>query len=214
MENLEIYENVRTVPDNAQREIQGGKLKGKTDINPMWRIKTLTEKFGICGFGWKTRIINKWIETGSNGENAAFVEIELYVKIDGQWSDPIIGIGGSMLVNTERGNLATNDECFKMAYTDAISVACKALGFGADIYWSQDTTKYDGKSEEPITPEPIKCDKCGKIIKGYRKKDGTEIGAEEAKEKCGGLCAECYLEKNAKEKAEKANKTQIEEVEV
>lgn len=68
--------------------------------------------------------------------------------------------------------------------------------------------------EEQNNTITVICDKCGKVIKGYRKKDGTEIGAEEAKEKCGGLCAECYLEKNVKEKAEKANKTQIVEVEV
>ena len=31
-----------------------------------------------------------------------------------------------------------------MAYTDAISVACKALGFGANIYWKKkNETKYD-----------------------------------------------------------------------
>lgn len=29
-----------------------------------------------------------------------------------------------------------------MATTDAISVACKQLGIGADIYWDKDKTKY------------------------------------------------------------------------
>ena len=61
-ENLSIYNKVRVVPDSAKREIQGGKLKGFTDINPMWRIKTLTEVFGVCGFGWKVNIIEKWLE--------------------------------------------------------------------------------------------------------------------------------------------------------
>ena len=36
MGNLEIYDKVRVVPENAQKAIQGGRLKGKTDINPMW----------------------------------------------------------------------------------------------------------------------------------------------------------------------------------
>ena len=35
-----------------------------------------------------------------------------------------------------------NDEAFKMAETDALSVACKKLGIGADIYWAGDNTKY------------------------------------------------------------------------
>ena len=53
MENLTIYNAVRSVPDIAKRQIGAGRLKGKTDINPMWRLKTLTEQFGPCGFGWK-----------------------------------------------------------------------------------------------------------------------------------------------------------------
>jgi len=33
MENLYIYNVVREVPQDAKREIQAGRLKGKTDIN-------------------------------------------------------------------------------------------------------------------------------------------------------------------------------------
>ena len=46
MENLKIYNQVRAVPTEAQREIKGGRLAGYTDINPMWRIKKLTELYG------------------------------------------------------------------------------------------------------------------------------------------------------------------------
>jgi hypothetical protein len=45
MENLTIYNAVRKVPSEAQRTIPFGPMKGKTDINPMWRIKALTEQF-------------------------------------------------------------------------------------------------------------------------------------------------------------------------
>ena len=51
--NLELYKAFRSVPENAQRAITGGRLKGKTEINPMGRIKALTEVFGPCGIGWK-----------------------------------------------------------------------------------------------------------------------------------------------------------------
>lgn len=47
-----------------------------------------------------------------------------------------------MLVAAETKGLYTNDEAFKMAYTDAVSVACKQLGIGADVYWSRGETKY------------------------------------------------------------------------
>jgi hypothetical protein len=46
MENLYIYNKVAEVPKNAQKLIGAGRLKGMTDINPMWRIKALTEQFG------------------------------------------------------------------------------------------------------------------------------------------------------------------------
>ena len=53
MEKLEIYNRCREVPKEAQKAIAAGRLKGKTDINPMWRIKKLTELFGPAGTGWK-----------------------------------------------------------------------------------------------------------------------------------------------------------------
>lgn len=152
MENLEIYEKVREVPDKAKKKIEGGRLKGMTDINPMWRIKTLTEQFGVCGIGWKSEIVRTWLENGVNNEVVASVEIKLYVKVDGVWSDGIPGIGGSKFVSKETSGLYTDDEHYKKAYTDALSVACKALGIGADVYWEKDSTKYTPPSTDPAPP--------------------------------------------------------------
>lgn len=148
MENMEIYEKVRTVPTEALKAIQGGRLKGMSDINPMWRIKMLTEIFGMCGIGWKVEIVERRLEKGAGDEIACFVDINLYVKSDGQWSDGIPGMGGSSFVAKEKSGLYTSDECFKMAYTDAISVACKSLGFAADVYFANDRTKYTTQGEE------------------------------------------------------------------
>ena len=142
-ENLDIYNAVRNVPADAKRSIRGGRLNGKTDINPMWRIKTLTEHFGPCGIGWSYEITKQWLETGHGGEIAAFCNINLYVRVNGVWSRAIPGTGGSAFVSSESKGLYTSDECYKMALTDALSVACKALGFGADVYWEADSTKYD-----------------------------------------------------------------------
>ena len=157
-ENLSIYNKVRVVPDSAKREIQGGKLKGFTDINPMWRIKTLTEVFGVCGFGWKVNIIEKWLEAGAKNEIIVNVRVNLFVKIGDNWSEAIEGIGGACLVATEKGTLTTNDEAFKMAYTDAISVACKSLGIGADVYYAKDSSKYNttptSENKGQNTPPP------------------------------------------------------------
>lgn len=153
MENLEIYEQVRNVPEEAKKRIGGGRLKGITDINPMWRIKKLTEVFGPIGFGWYYEIADKWVETAmAKDEITANVKINLFVKRGEEWSKPIQGIGGSMLVAAEKSGLYVNDECYKMALTDAISVACKGLGMGADVYWGNDNTKYnDGKISNVAT---------------------------------------------------------------
>ena len=40
-----------------------------------------------------------------------------------------------------------------MALTDAISVACKMLGMGADVYWYKDRTKYTAPEPE-AKPDP------------------------------------------------------------
>jgi len=152
-ENLKIYNEVRTVPQEAQKSIRGGRLKGMTDINPMWRIKKLTEVFGMCGVGWYYTIVEKWIETTmAKDEITANIMIHLFVKTKEGWSQPIVGIGGSMLVASERNGLYVNDECYKMALTDAISVACKALGMGADIYWGNDNTKYNDTKKNNMEP--------------------------------------------------------------
>ena len=149
---MDLYEKFRSVPETAKREIAAGRLKGKTDINPMWRIKVLTETFGPCGIGWKYKIIREWLEPGANGEIAAFMDIELYYKLDGEWSEAIPGTGGSAFVAKEKNGLYTSDECYKMALTDAISVACKALGIGADVYWGADRTKYGAAHDDTNAP--------------------------------------------------------------
>lgn len=141
MEKMEIYNRVRSVPDEAKKSISAGRLKGMTDINPMWRIKKLTEEFGPCGIGWWTKVTDRWTETICD-ETCAFVDLELYVKVGDEWSKPITGSGGSKLATKERSGVYVSDECYKMAETDALSVACKKLGIGADVYFSADRTRY------------------------------------------------------------------------
>lgn len=142
MENLDLYEKLRTVPDSAKKTIQAGKLKGFTDINPVWRIKALTEAFGPCGIGWRPEIVRQWLES-YEGVICAFCNINLYIKVDGAWSEPIPGTGGSRFVSQTRNGTDVSDECFKMAYTDAISVAAKMIGVAADVYWTDDSKKED-----------------------------------------------------------------------
>lgn len=152
MENLDLYNKVREVPLEAQKTINAGRLKGMTDINPMWRIKTLTEQFGMCGVGWYPEVTKQWIEDCGE-EKVACVNINLYVRVNDEWSKPIFGTGGSKLSTSESKGVYVSDECYKMAYTDAISVACKSLGMGADVYWNKDCTKHSAVTKEQQAEE-------------------------------------------------------------
>lgn len=152
MENMKLYEQFREVPTDAQKQFNNGRFRG-TDINPMWRIKMLTQAFGPCGIGWYPEVLNHWLDDREN-ETICSVEINLYVKVDGEWSKPIYGVGGSKALTQEKKGPYVDDECYKKAYTDAISVACKALGMGADIYWGNDRTKYTSPNADK--PEPVK----------------------------------------------------------
>lgn len=196
MDNLKYYNLGRQVPHEAKKSIGGGRLKGMTDINPMWRIKKLTEMFGPCGIGWKYEIEKEWIEKNGD-EQAAFIGINLYIKDDGKWSDAIPGIGGSMFVTKEKNGLYTSDECFKMALTDALSVSCKALGIAADVYFDKDKSKYDVNTTEKEIEKEYKCEKCGKPFESWTDKNGKIWSAGQvshfSKNKNNGvaLCYDC-----------------------
>ena len=150
-ENMKIYNAVRSVPEQATKPFDNGTFKG-TDINPMWRIKTLTEQFGPVGVGWYYDVISERAEQHL-GTTMAIVDLNLYVKIDGEWSKPIYGTGGNALVKDTKSGQKASDEGYKMALTDALSVACKALGIGADVYWQTDPTKYTKADKGAKSPQ-------------------------------------------------------------
>lgn len=182
--NLKLYDKLRSVPEEALKTIERGRLKGMSDINPMWRIKRLTEIFGPFGIGWYYTIENKWLEKLPDEQIAAFVDIFLYYKWDGEWSKPLPGTGGNKLYIQEKNGIHINDDCYKMALTDAISVAAKPLGLGADVYWDNDPTKYT---------DPLICKDCGKIITKMKKGDYI-ISADQIYHKTGGRCPKCWNE--------------------
>ncbi len=175
MDNLKIWNAIKQPPASALKQIMGGRLKGKTDISPQWRYKVMTEQFGVCGVGWKYEVSRVWNEPAPEGQVLAFAEIRLYIEQGDSWSDPIPGIGGSMLVEKEQAGLHTNDEAYKMAITDALSVAMKMLGVGADIYaglW--DGTKYADETKSTPGPEHITEPQQRKIFAASKEKDIVE----------------------------------------
>lgn len=194
MSNLDLYNRVKQPPKDALKQFDTGKFSG-TDINPMWRIKTLTEEFGVCGFGWYTKTNRYWTESASDGSIAVFCELELYVKQDDEWSKPIVGVGGNTFERKTRNGISVSDEAYKMAYTDALSIACKALGFGADIWWKCEETKYTKNQQE--AQQTYICEFCKKPI-GETLIDGKRWPAAKVaaatRNKYGvNLCYSCKL---------------------
>lgn len=205
MENLKLYEAVRTPPKEALKSISAGRLKGMTDINPMWRIQMLTEQFGPCGIGWKYSIVREWTEAATTGEIAAFMDILLFYKWNGEWSEGVPGTGGSSFVANEKAGLHMSDECYKMALTDAISVAAKALGFAADIYWQSGRSKYGSENESHVVAT-INCSDCGSPIEDGQKRNGEAWSAGDivaySKKRFGKpLCPNCQRKAFEQEKA-------------
>lgn len=164
---ISIYESLARPPKEALKEIEGGKLKGMTDINPQWRYKVMTEKFGLVGVGWKYEVQKLWTEQGAKGEVLAFAQVAVFVKENEQWGEPIIGVGGSKLVAIGKGEIGSNDEGYKMAVTDALGTALKMLGVAADIYAGRwDGSKYrDTPDQLPPKIQIIKDTFNGEVVK-------------------------------------------------
>lgn len=162
-ENVRFYHQFMTTPKEAQRSFNNGRFSG-TDINPMWRIKVLTEVFGPSGFGWWTQNVRyEFVEadlTRPNPNNqvvkevAVFCELELIVvdPVTKEESHPIYGVGGNTFIAEGKYGPRSSDEAKKMAYTDALSIACKSLGIGHDIWFGNDRTKYTMMNDNQDAP--------------------------------------------------------------
>ena len=112
----------------------------------------MTEVFGPAGVGWTYAIDKLWTEPGTDGQVCVFALVSVRVNINDEWSQPVPGIGGNMLIAKEKESLRTSDEAFKMAVTDALSVAFKAFGVAAEIYLGN----FDGsKYKNQPAPEPV-----------------------------------------------------------
>lgn len=179
MSNLDLWEQYQECPPEALKTIRGGKLNGMTDISPIWRYKALTEAFGPAGQGWGLSEVQFTLLDGAKGEKVVMCTLELWYEGNGK-RNRIPGQGGAMLINTEKGELRTNDEAYKMAYTDAVSVACKQLGFAANVYWQGGAdSKYSpqsdadplgtGNTSKRLEPRGDKCEVCGAVLNNAQK---------------------------------------------
>jgi len=153
MSNMKHYDNLKSVPRDALKEISFGKLKGKSDISPQWRYEVMTREFGVCGIGWKYEIVSTWTHEVKE-EVMLFVQINLYVRNEELWSEPIPAIGGDFVLQKDKNGLHGNDEAYKMAITDALGYAMKYLGVAADVYRGLANDSKYGRQPPQSPPKP------------------------------------------------------------
>jgi hypothetical protein len=202
---MDIWNAVCKPPATALKKIEAGRLRGKSDINPQWRYEAMTRLFGPCGAGWKYTIDRLWREEASADQHFAFAQVSVCFRISGdKWSEPIQGVGGSMLVTKESSGLHSSDEGYKMAITDALGTAMKMLGVAADIYAGKwDGSKYadEPKKVAAITEKQLSelvdlltetnSDK-DKFLAHYGIKSIAEITPEKHEEAMGVLKTKLY----------------------
>ena len=189
---------VSVVPTAYLKPIGFGGLKGKSDINPQWRIKAMTETYGLCGIGWYYDVEKVEYRKGAADTELIFIQVAIFVKDGENWSMPIRGAGGDVVIEKNNSGLRDNDEAYKMALTDALGNAMKYLGVASEIYEGHfDGSKYAKQpiaatGSTPPPPPPSNIDKkaaqLGTIMKQF----------DNAKE----LAETCYKKYNVKKLAE------------
>jgi hypothetical protein len=209
-DHLKAWRSFSSPPKQYLRSIGGGKLRGKTDINPQWRILALTECYGPCGIGWGWYETNRSTLSTPEGEVMCFVTIKLWTSDMPSVHNHIQGDGGNYLIVKDKNGLSPNDDGWKMAITDAIGTASKYLGVGADVYAGQwDGSKYTGHmvmgQEEERTSEAL----AKAIAEASTKDEISAIVGQIRVAKDKGLLSEKSLEKlrslvSSKEKEFKA----------
>ncbi len=163
------YENLASPPADAIKKIDGGKLKGFSDINPQWRYEALTQEFGLCGVGWKFEIANTFTEpVPATQEMMIFVQVNLYIKEGETWSDAIPGFGGDFLIVKDKNGIHGNDEGYKMAITDALGSAAKVVGVAADVYRGRMDSKYSNRGNTTKAAPKAQTEKQSRKVESLR----------------------------------------------
>lgn len=145
----------KTNPAYAKDFRRAGGFAG-TDINPVYRMKRMTELFGPCGQGWGWTLHNQWREdfhVGDGELSCVFTAVSVWYMIDAGLDQPMtrcetgIQIGGTIADRTP-------DESYKMAITDALGKCFVALGLSADVYMGEYDSKYHREEAQPRARTP------------------------------------------------------------
>lgn len=151
--SIELFRAQARPPQEALKTIEFGRLKGKSDINPQWRIEALTETYGLYGLGWFVQIKDTtMVDLPETQEKMLFLTLELFVRDwstpeEYKWFGPAIGIGGDYIIVRDKNGVHGNDEAYAMAMTDALGKAAKLFGIANDIYRGKFDSKYGWRDQ-------------------------------------------------------------------
>lgn len=140
---MRFWNKLANVPkEHLKGFSKAGGFRG-TDIKPQWRIQVMTETFGPCGIGW-----GMTEPSFMSTDDSVHCTVGVWVRDEGgEKSDIVWGVGGTMFGRS-------NDEAYKMSYTDALGNAMVKLGVASDIYMGYfDGSKYVRQTTDEDAPE-------------------------------------------------------------
>lgn len=149
--NLDLWTKLgKTDPAHTKQFKRSGGFSG-TAIKPMWAYQRMTEEFGPCGTGWGVFEPTFQVVPGPEGEVLVYCTASIWYGKPDQRS---WGVGGDKVVIKNKYGLATDDEAFKKAFTDAITNALKMIGVGADVHMGMfDDNKYVSTMRDEFAAE-------------------------------------------------------------
>lgn len=139
-----VWRAIAEVPSDAKKPFNKG-FRGDS-IEPIWRMKRLTEMFGPVGQGWGFHVEKRWREEYGS-------DIVVYVSGHVWWKDSETGEVNKCPECTGGENVKRDpDEAYKKAETDAFGRSAVYLGLASDVYWGHhDGDKYqsNGSASAP-----------------------------------------------------------------
>src|SRR5258708_1978446 len=121
----------RTDPKHTKEFQRAGGFRG-TATKPVYAYEKMTAHFGPCGTGWGMDApVFQVVEAA--GETLVYCTVAAWY-LDGE-KRPVFGVGGDKVTAKRKdGSVATDDEAFKKAYTDALTNALVKIGVSADVH--------------------------------------------------------------------------------
>ena len=101
----------------------------------------MTEHFGPCGIGWGMDK-PEYTLVPAGDELMVYCVVSLWYR-DGETTATVYGVGGDKVLAKFRTGIASDDEAFKKAFTDALSNGMKHIGMSADVHMGRfEDSKY------------------------------------------------------------------------